>query len=189
MTENDEWQSLKNHDDYEININYPYQIRRKDDKKIIKEYSDKDGYIICSNIDGKQMKKHRLIGFQWIENDDPEHKTFIDHKNRIVSDNRIENLRWVSCSENNSNRNSNNGVKLEYVDEISNDAILVNSYAKYTFEDLYFHNNVFYKYNGIQYRILPVKENKNEIKFVRAPDENGIRRTIYYTKFKREYNI
>ena len=25
----DEWQTLKNHEDYEININYPRQIKRK----------------------------------------------------------------------------------------------------------------------------------------------------------------
>ena len=41
---------------------------------------------------------------QWIPNDDPANKTVIDHINRNRADNRIENLRWSSISENNHNR-------------------------------------------------------------------------------------
>jgi len=45
---------------------------------------------------------HRLLALAYIPNDDP-NKYFVDHINRIKSDNRLENLRWVSASENRIN--------------------------------------------------------------------------------------
>ena len=59
-------------------------------------------------------KIHRLIGIHYIPN--PENKPLIDHKNRNPSDNRIENLRWATMSENCQNRivsrnNKTTGIK------------------------------------------------------------------------------
>jgi len=45
---------------------------------------------------------HRLIALHFIPN--PEVLPQVDHINRVRSDNRIENLRWVSEQENSSNR-------------------------------------------------------------------------------------
>ena len=186
MTESKEWQELKEDKDYEININYPHQIRKKSSTKIIKEYEDKDGYLIC-NIDGKPAKKHRLIALQFIPN--PDNLPQIDHKNRIPSDNHISNLRWISNRENCMNRTGYKETKFNYIDELSPEAIVVNHYSKYQFEDLYFHDDKFYSFNGIQYRELSISETITGIKTVRPYDVNGKRITIFYTKFKREYNL
>ena len=50
MTEqgNNEWETLKNYEDYQININYPHQIGKKGTEKIIIKYENKDGYLHCS---------------------------------------------------------------------------------------------------------------------------------------------
>lgn len=68
--------------------------------------SDKDGYIIIG-IDRERYKAHRLA-FLYMDGKIPEE---VDHKNRITWDNRWDNLRDTTSSENNKNRTtySNSG--------------------------------------------------------------------------------
>ena len=58
-------------------------------------------YHLCNNGHRKAYLIHRLIGEYYIPN--PYNLPFIDHKNNIRSDNRIENLHWVSKIENCNN--------------------------------------------------------------------------------------
>lgn len=65
---------------------------------------DKDGYIlICLSKDGnaKKYKLHRLVALHFIPN--IENKPEIDHINTIKTDNRVENLKWVTRKENANN--------------------------------------------------------------------------------------
>ena len=65
------------------------------------------GYLMVQ-IKGKDYKVHRLVAECYIPN--PENKKEIDHINRNKLDNRVENLRWVTRSENNRNRSVNDRV-------------------------------------------------------------------------------
>ena len=63
-----------------------------------------NGYKVV-RIFKKNYRVHRLVAETFIPN--PENKPFIDHINRIKTDNRAENLRWVTSQENNNNTNRN----------------------------------------------------------------------------------
>lgn len=67
---------------------------------------DRKGYQFVALGAGRNNQKrvHRLVAEAFIPN--PENKKFIDHINTIRTDNRIDNLRWVTCSENCNNPNS-----------------------------------------------------------------------------------
>jgi len=72
--------------------------------RILKPNPDGHGYVYVTLFkDGirSRVKVHRLVANAFIPN--PENKPEIDHINSIRDDNRLENLRWVTRSENNKN--------------------------------------------------------------------------------------
>lgn len=65
-------------------------------EKISTSY-DKDGYVQLT-LKYKNRRAHRIIAEKYIPN--PENKPCVNHKNGIKDDSRIENLEWVTYSEN-----------------------------------------------------------------------------------------
>ena len=66
------------------------------------------------SIDGRTYLKHRLVATTFLPN--PSNLPEVDHINGATLDNRIDNLRWVSRSENCRNRRRPPRREREYVD-------------------------------------------------------------------------
>ena len=91
-----------------------YSNKRKG--RFLKPVMNNTGYLhVGLHNDNKQKlyKIHRLVAVHYIPN--PENKREVDHINRIRTDNRVENLRWATHSENNQNtlkrKDNNSGHK------------------------------------------------------------------------------
>ena len=70
--------------------------------KILSPITDKDGYKIvglCSKAKVKLFRLHRLIAMAFLKHH-KKSRRYINHKNGIKSDNRVENLEWVTALEN-----------------------------------------------------------------------------------------
>ena len=153
------YETLKVDSDYEICTEYPYQIRRKYDHFEPSEWFNDKGYVMVT-LNRKHYRKHRLIAEQFIPNYDSDTKTQVDHINRDRSDYHIENLRWVTSSQNNRNKSSHKSVVYEFVDELPLDVIPIILYKKWEFESYFMDKdgNVWFD-NGEQFRKLYVNSN------------------------------
>jgi hypothetical protein len=91
-------------------IDYPnYSISSlgvvRNDKNLIMKSSNRNGYLrIGLSKDGinKFYSHHQLMGKHFIQN--PQNYPEVDHINGITNDNRLENLRWASRSQNCRNK-------------------------------------------------------------------------------------
>ena len=174
--------------DYQIFTEEPYQIRRKSNKRIVKEGIHKSsGYIRCK-LNQIQYYKHQILARQFIEN--PDNLPEIDHINRIRTDNRLENLRWVSHSENQKNKTSCGEYKYNYVDELSNDSFEIAFYGKHQLQNYYYEpiNDKFYRFDDNQYKELKINQHSTGL-LINMIDEDGEHFGFRVRKFKRLYNI
>ena len=83
---------------YVSNLGQVKSITKKGKEKILKGHPDKDGYLSIE-ISKKRLRIHRLVIFAFTEISDKE----VDHINRVRTDNRLDNLRYVSRYENSLN--------------------------------------------------------------------------------------
>jgi hypothetical protein len=120
-----EWVRLRLHPNYDIQNQYPFQIRKRSNQRIIALGRSNTGYLSVY-INGHGAQHHRIIAEQFLAN--PDHLPQIDHINHVKDDNHLDNLRWVSGSDNQRNRTSYNHREVEYLDELPDGAEPIHEY-------------------------------------------------------------
>ncbi len=98
------WKEIEGYSDYQVSNLGRVKSCKFGKEKILS--LGNDGRYLQAQLRKDNKKKvfllHRLIAIAFIPN--PDNLPYIDHINRVKTDNRIENLRWVTPSENNLNQ-------------------------------------------------------------------------------------
>ncbi|KAI5492143.1 His-Me finger endonucleases family [Trichomonas vaginalis G3] len=184
----DRWETCLLDEKYEIHCCESFEVRNKKTKRVLSGWERNDGYALM-DMSGKNYFKHIVIATHFIPN--PNNLPFVDHINHIRNDNRLENLRWVTCSENNKNKGKFGDIVFEFVDELEDEAIEITDYGEHTFEFYYYseEQDSFYLYTGVNYRKLQVCFTKAGYAYVNARDTDGKYVRLYLNKFKKLYGI
>jgi len=123
-----EWRKIEGHEGYEVsnmgeirsywNNRWGLSKTPHNLTLCISKQKDRntDYYVVgLKSNTKKKILVHRIVAQTFIPN--PDNKPFIDHINRNGLDNRLENLRWATMSENNQNVGvqKNNKLGIQYI--------------------------------------------------------------------------
>ena len=92
-------------------LNYNHTTGKE---KILKPQKSKNCYLrvgLCKNEKQKWFYVHRLVAFMFIENDNPEYKTEVNHIDEDKENNSVDNIEWCTKEYNNNHgtRNKRSG--------------------------------------------------------------------------------
>ena len=110
--ESEIWKTISDYPNFEVSDSG--RVRRIGAEKCLAPIANSNGYLLVHlyKVGGpKIIRIHRLVALAFVAN--PDNKMFVDHINRVKTDNRVSNLRWATASENrvNSSTKSKSGYR------------------------------------------------------------------------------
>ena len=175
------WEPLTDFEaDYEVETEPPHRIRRKRDGFMLKLTPHKrSGYVIVW-LNGEQYYYHRILAKHFIPN--PDDLPQVDHIDRNRENNTLENLRWVTRSQNMSNRFEFTLQKREYMEHAPNDITEIR-----TFNDVeYDENKYFFCFENDR---VVLRVNDHKWQWLAQTPQNGYLKMMMRDINGRQHNI
>lgn len=129
-----EWREVKEYANYEVN--QFGEIRHKKRKKILKPRSNNGGYqYVNFKINGKNTNfaVHRIVANAFIPN--PNGYTEVNHKDYDKTNNYVNNLEWVSSSQNKQHsylKKENKKSRGKAVNQYTKDGVFIKTFETIT---------------------------------------------------------
>ena len=120
-------------DSYEIEIDPPHRIRRIGSDRFVTPYLHRASGYMCVRLNDGIYKLHRILAKHFLPN--PDDLPEIDHIDRDKTNNSIENLRWISRSENLRNRGQYTRQRPEYLTTPPNDITEIRTFNDVEYEE------------------------------------------------------
>lgn len=100
----EEWRQVEGYADYQVSSFGRVRSLKFNKERILAPRKNTDGYfcvVTCMNGHQTQHRIHRLIATTFLPN--PDALPQVDHIDRDITNNRVDNLRWVNQSQNSFN--------------------------------------------------------------------------------------
>ena len=172
----------KYNNSYEISTEYPYEIRKISTHRVVKVSNSYNGYqIVC--LGGKTIGLHKVVATQWLEN--PNNLPEVNHKDSVRNNNHVENLEWISHSDNLRQREAFTRRNFEFVEALPETAFQLTEYKGFSYDKYWFDNTtetLFIKAKRQPYRIVHPSDNHGRPQ-VTLYDVESKAHAVFWSKF------